>query len=326
MSQPSAIRTWTIGAGGLVGQAIAKATKSGFPAVPIPWTDSRACQEVLTTAAQTFLDSVGEEPWCVIWAAGSGTVGTDKQTLEEETRTVRGFAEMFVRLLSSRSTRLSPGLCVLISSAGGVYAGTPKPPYSSTSVPEPISDYGRAKLAQEEIWTSSFGGISPTLVARLSNVYGEAQRIEKRQGLISQLAYSAATRQPLHIYVPLDTVRDYIHTDDAAKLIAGHIADRYGSRHLTRKADTVLVASGEGTSIATLIRMMTNVCHRKVPIAAAANESATRQARDSRFVPDLPTGFLDSGTRPLPLGLQQVYQGIISQLQEYGAATRVVGQ
>lgn len=326
MSQPSAIRAWTIGAGGLVGQAIAKATKSDFPAVPIPWADPRACQEVLNTAAQAFLDSVGDEPWCVVWAAGSGTVGTDKHTLEHETQTVREFASMFARVLSRRSTRLPPGLCVLVSSAGGVYAGTPNPPYSSTSVPKPISDYGRAKLAQEELWTSSFDGISPTLITRLSNVYGEAQRIEKRQGLISQLAYSAATRQPLHIYVPLDTVRDYIHTDDAAKLIAGHIADRCDSRALAPQTDTVIVASGEGTSIATLIRMMTNVCHRKVPIAAAANESATRQARDSRFVPDLPTGFLDSGTRPLSLGLQQVYQGIISQLQEYGAATRVVGQ
>lgn len=322
----SPIRTWTIGAGGLVGQAIASTTKSNFPAVPIPWADPRACQEVLTTAAHMFLDGVGDEPWCVAWAAGSGTVGTEKHTLEQETQTVREFASMFARLVSSRSTRSAPGLCVLVSSAGGVYAGTPNPPYSSTSVPQPISDYGRAKLTQEELWTSSFGGICPTLIARLSNVYGEAQRIEKRQGLISQLAYSAATRQPLHIYVPLDTVRDYIHTDDAANLIAGHIADRCGSGTFALKTDTIIVASGEGTSIATLIRMMTNVCHRKVPIAAAANESATRQARDSRFVPDLPAGFLDSGTRPLPLGLQQVYQGIISQLQEYGAATRVVGQ
>ena len=325
MSQPSAIRTWTIGAGGLVGQAIAKTTRSAVSAVPIPWTDPRACQEVLTTAAQAFLDGVGGEPWCVVWASGSGTVGTAKHTLEEETRTVRGFAEMFARLLSSRSTGLPPGLCVLISSAGGVHAATPNPPYSSTSVPRPLSDYGRAKLAQEEIWTGTFAGICPTLVARLSNVYGEAQRIEKRQGLISQLAYSAATRQPLHIYVPLDTVRDYIHTDDAAKLIAGHIADRCGHSNLAPGTDTVIVASGEGTSIATLIRMMTNVCHRKVPIAAAANESATGQARDSRFVPDLPAGFRDSGTRPLPSGLQQVYQGIINQLQEYGAAARVVG-
>ena len=106
MSQPSAIRTWTIGAGGLVGQAIASTTKSDFPAVPIPWADPRACQEVLTTAAQTFLDTVGDEPWCVVWAAGSGTVGTDKHTLEQETQTVREFASMFARLVSSRSTRL----------------------------------------------------------------------------------------------------------------------------------------------------------------------------------------------------------------------------
>ena len=326
MRQPSAVRTWTIGAGGLVGQAIAHSTRSDFSTITIPWSDAHARQEVLTVAADAFLNTVGDEPWCVVWAAGSGTVGTDQRKLELETQTVREFADMFSTLLSKRSTQRAPGLCALVSSAGGVYAGTPNPPYSSVSDPHPISDYGRAKLAQEQIWTERFEGLSQTLITRLSNVYGEAQRIEKRQGLISQLAYSAATRQPLHIYVPLDTVRDYIHTDDAARLITGHIADRCRSRTPTLNTETVIVASGEGTSIATLMSMMTNVCHRKIPIAAAANDDAMRQAHDSRFIPDLPSGFTNSGARPLPVGLQQVYQGIVSQLQEHGAATRVVGQ
>jgi UDP-glucose 4-epimerase len=309
-----------------VGQAIADATRGDFPAGRIPWTDPRARQEVLTRAAENFLDEVEHEPWCVVWAAGSGTVGTEKKILEGETRAVQEFAEMFSTLLSHRSAPRAPGLCVLVSSAGGVYAGTPNPPYSKVSSPEPISDYGHAKLAQEELWKGCLGEVSSTLIARISNVYGEAQRIEKRQGLISQLAYSAATRQPLQIYVPLDTVRDYIHAEDAARLITGHIADHCQSTTRSINTNTVIVASGEGTSVATLIGMMTNVCHRKIPIAAAANEKARRQARDSRFVPDLPAGFVDSGARTLPLGLQQVYQGIIRQLQERGAATRVVGQ
>lgn len=309
-----------------MGQAIQHTMRSDFRGAAIPWTDPVASNESLTSSAREFLNRVGENSWCVIWAAGSGTVGTDARALARETEMVRDFATMFSRLVSARKTHLSPGLCVLISSAGGVYAGAPNPPYSNSRPPQPISDYGREKLAQEDLWKSTFRGICPTLIARLSNVYGEAQRIHKRQGLISQLAFSAVTHQPLNIYVPLDTVRDYIHAEDAARLIAGHIADRFHEPKPVPEPESVIVASGDGTSIATLLRMMSNVCHRRVPIAAAATAHTARQARDSRFIPDLPTGFTSSEARPLAQGLRQVYLGVLGQLQQVGAGTQIAGR
>ena len=217
--------SWTIGSGGLVGRSIDRALPNCFHASAIPWRDSQARLSVLSDSTSMFFDHVGRDSWCIVWAAGAGTVGSDDRSLEEETSAVQDFASTLADTLSDRSHQTSPGLCVLISSAGGVYAGTPDPPHSAHSTPSPISPYGAAKLAQERAWRRTLSPVCPTLTIRLSNVYGEGQRLDKRQGLISQLAYSAATRQPLRIYVPLDTVRDYIHADDAAGLVAAHIRD-----------------------------------------------------------------------------------------------------
>ena len=316
--------SWTIGSGGLVGRSIDRALPNSFQASAIPWRDSEARLSVLSDSTSMFFDHVSRDAWCIVWAAGAGTVGSDKRSLEEETSAVQNFASTLADTLSDRSYQTSPGLCVLISSAGGVYAGTPDPPHSAHSTPSPVSPYGAAKLAQERAWHGTLSPVCPTLTIRLSNVYGEGQRLDKRQGLISQLAYSAAARQPLRIYVPLDTVRDYIHADDAARLVAGHVRDRLVDSADPSLQSKVIVARGDGTSIASLLRMMTDVSHRRIPVAASTSTSAASQAQDSRFIPDLPRGFISSGARALPIGLKQVYQGIVRQLQDHGAGMRVV--
>ena len=55
------------------------------------------------------------------------------------------------------------------------------------------------------------------MIGRFSNLYGPGQNLGKLQGLISRLALSAVTRQPINIFVPLDTIRDYVYVDDAAQ-------------------------------------------------------------------------------------------------------------
>jgi UDP-glucose 4-epimerase len=58
-----------------------------------------------------------------------------------------------------------------------------------------------------------------TLVARIANLYGPGQRPDKPQGLISQMSRCLIHHRPLHIYVPLDTVRDFVFVEDAARAL-----------------------------------------------------------------------------------------------------------
>jgi UDP-glucose 4-epimerase len=55
------------------------------------------------------------------------------------------------------------------------------------------------------------------LIARISTLYGVRNRRSSRQGLLSQISRNVVLNQPIHIYVPLETMRDYIHAQDAAQ-------------------------------------------------------------------------------------------------------------
>ena len=112
------------------------------------------------------------------------------------------------------------GALFFASSAGGVYAGATGSPFTEETAPVAISPYGHAKLRAEaavDAFATRTG--VPLLVGRLSNLYGPGQDLAKPQGLISQLCRAQLTRQPLSIYVSLDTRRDYLYVDDAAAMV-----------------------------------------------------------------------------------------------------------
>ena len=119
----------------------------------------------------------------------------------------------------------SRGALFLASSAGGVYAGVGTPPFREDSPVAPLAPYGWNKLEQESLarqWSTETG--TPLLVGRLSNLYGPGQNLSKAQGLITQMCLRVVARQPLVLYVPLDTIRDYLFAEDAGRLIAHGLA------------------------------------------------------------------------------------------------------
>jgi UDP-glucose 4-epimerase len=116
----------------------------------------------------------------------------------------------------------------------------------------PISHYGRNKLAQEELvraWAQDRLGVS-TLVARISNLYGPGQRLDKPQGLITHLSRSIFQRVAIRIFVPLDTLRDYLFVEDCARGLLAGLA-RLGQEG--REDIVKIFHSGETTTIAGLL-------------------------------------------------------------------------
>src|SRR5258706_11384893 len=114
------------------------------------------------------------------------------------------------------------GSFVLSSSAGAIYAGSTDPVVTETTAECPTTGYGRGKLRQEQL-VRSFADRAPTqvtsLIARISTLYGPGQSAEKPQGLISHMARQIIRNLPIQIYVPLDTIRDYITVNDASTKI-----------------------------------------------------------------------------------------------------------
>jgi UDP-glucose 4-epimerase len=301
------VLTWTIGSGGLIGSAIVRHAARPFTAGPIPWPDAAVALTGLRGELGRFREQAFGGSWGIVWAAGAATTSTGEEDARREAELFASFA----RAVASASMPPGGGV-VLCSSAGGVHAGSTHPPFADDTPPAPISPYGRARLAQEQAAAAIIGPSVPVVVARISNVYGPGQKLDKLQGLVSRLAISAITREPLNLFVPLSTVRDYIYVDDVAAAIHAWLGVVATSRPGAR---TRIIASGEGTSVGQLLRTAQDIAHRKVPVAMGTHPSSTMQAPDLRFVPSpLPGGLVLPAT-PLPVGMKRVFDDVRWRLQ-----------
>lgn len=304
--------TWVIGQGGLLGGALASRAGTGtlYEPGPIPWDDPEAAASALHGQARGLEQLTGEGSWQVIWAAGAATTSTSEMAANAELVPLEGLVSGLRSALPS-----GPGAFFLASSAGGVYAGSPDPPFDGLTPTHPLSPYGRLKLAQEALVSDTLATAIPVVVGRISNLYGPGQNLAKLQGLISRLALAAVTRQPINLFVPLETMRDYIHVDDAARGVLSLLVQARQEGAPTNAA-THIIASGRGTTIGQLVRTMNEIAKKRVPVALGSHPSSAAQALDLRLVPSLDIPQLT----PLPVGMKAVYEDILRLTQQESLA------
>lgn len=215
-------RIWVLGAGGMLGMALTRALCSGGTEVyryrePFDWTSPERVRAQFEMATTEFLTGLGSgDDWDIYWAAGVGSMGSSRADLNGETAALNG-------LLSSLARRLpacgAAGVFAFASSAGALYAGSQDFEITEATPVMVANDYATAKLAQERLLEAFVSGqsLGRVLVARFSTLYGPGQAQGKRQGLLSHIARCALRHQHVDIFVPLDTSRDYLFIDDAAR-------------------------------------------------------------------------------------------------------------
>ena len=296
--------TWVVGRGGLLGSAIHRQCAEPFDGSPVPWADPTAAANILQSDAARFRAEAAGGPWAVIWAAGAATTSTSAEQAEGELETLRAL------LTALRDNPpAGRGAVFLTSSAGGVYAGSADPPFDAATPPVALSPYGELKLRQEALATELLIGVCPLVIGRFSNLYGPGQNLTKLQGLISRLALAAVTQQPINIFVPLDTIRDYIYVEDAAS--AALSAAARAATQPTDEPRILVIASGQPATVGQVIRTMNQVTKRRVPVALGSHASASAQSMDLRLTP---TVALDT-TTPLPAGMKPVFLDILERVQ-----------
>ena len=300
--------TWTVGSGGLIGSAIQRASSNPFATQSVSWANPEAALRTLRDDLETFARQAGNGPWSIIWAAGATTTSATQAQADAEAE----FFSIFLReLVTANLSR--QGTFFLCSSAGGVHTGSSHPPFTESTTPAPISPYGRARLAQEEAARAFLEGKARVVIGRISNVYGPGQKLDKLQGLISRLAISSITRQPLSLFVPLSTVRDYVYVDDVAAAVHGWVAQSQTEPLDTQRVR--VIASGQGTSIGQLLRIAQGVGHRRVPVAMASHPSSSNQAADLRFVPSANPLVPHPTITSMPIGMKATFDDIRWRLQ-----------
>ena len=107
---------------------------------------------------------------------------------------------------------------VFVSSGGTVYGIAQNLPIREEHPTNPISPYGITKLALEKyiLMFVALTGL-PAVVVRPGNAYGEYQLAFTGQGFIATAIKSILLRQPVNIFGPNGTIRDYVHVKDIAR-------------------------------------------------------------------------------------------------------------
>jgi UDP-glucose 4-epimerase len=223
--------------------------------------------------------------------------------------------------LAERPRLARDGLVFLASSAGGVYSASPSPPpFDEWSQAVALAPYGREKLAQEDLLARlAHAAEIDVLIGRFSNLYGPGQSLSKPQGLISHVGRAALRREPIAIYVPLDTIRDYLFAEDAGRMVVDAV--RRMERERVERAHAAAVvkvfASEVETTVASILGAWRQALGRPPLVALASRPAARLQPRllsfRSRVWPDIrgqPT--------PLPLGIDAVRRDQLARLLTAG--------
>lgn len=128
--------------------------------------------------------------------------------LENLPATVQLFAEV-----AATGSRL-----LLVSSGGTVYGEGSTLPIAEDHPTQPISPYGVTKLTLEKYaYLYSVTHRLNVVCVRPSNAYGEGQAPFSGQGFVATAMASVLRGQPVRIFGPLGSVRDYIHVADLAE-------------------------------------------------------------------------------------------------------------
>lgn len=114
---------------------------------------------------------------------------------------------------------------VFISSGGTVYGPPEYLPVDERHPTEPQVSYGITKLALEKylLMYQHLHGIKTTIL-RVTNPYGQRQRVETAQGAIGVFLSRALKDQTVEIWGDGSVTRDYIYVADVADAFAAAIA------------------------------------------------------------------------------------------------------
>lgn len=297
---------WVLGGRGLLGSALARRlcrdSQPFVPAVRLSWHDTGKLAAEIEAAVQAFAEQVGTaQRWEIYWAAGIGTMSSPAEALAPETKAL---SLLLGSLGASAPLMAAAGGIAFASTAGGIYAGSSDTIITEATPPAPTTDYAREKLTQEAL-VQRFAQThdhTTALMARISTLYGPGQAAGKKQGLMTHLARNILRNQPIQIFVPFDTIRDYITADDAAAVMVEAF------RRVTRaeRVLTKIVASERPTTIAEIVSTFRRLARRAPRIVTSASRMSSVYARRVEFRSIVAAEIMTRAPTTLAIGIAEL--------------------
>jgi UDP-glucose 4-epimerase len=142
---------------------------------------------------------------------------------------------------------------VFISSGGTVYGNPSYLPIDEKHPTEPLVSYGITKLAIEKylLMYQGLHGIKANIM-RVSNPFGNRQRVETAQGAVAVFLSKAIQGQPIEIWGDGSVSRDYLYVSDVAEAFCKAVTYD-GSKSVFN------ISSGQGTSLNDVIGLIERV-------------------------------------------------------------------
>jgi len=300
---------WIIGRNGMLGTSIFKVLselKTNIFIEPdnFNWQNPATLHEQLCKSIELFADNVTQRrtSWEIYWAAGVGTMASTRKDMAQETEI---FKEI-LRLIGNESRLIGvQGTIIFSSSAGAIFSGSTELIINENTKVAPTTSYALAKIEQENLiekFVKSYQNIIG-FIARISTLYGLKQSITKKQGLITHIARCLIAKKTISIYVPLDTMRDYISSDDAARIMVKSLRLVDNDKNFIKK----VVASERPTTIAEIIGIFKRL-HPYAPprIIKKTVASTSAYGRALRYKSNQNHKFINFKLTSLEIGISRV--------------------
>ena len=162
-----------------------------------------------------------------------------------------------LKLLSS-SVRHGVKKIIFISSGGTVYGIPSKIPVPETHPTNPLVSYGISKLTIEKyLYLYNFlHGLDFTIL-RVSNPFGERQRVNTRQGVVAVFLNKALSDETIEIWGNGSVIRDYIFIDNVIDAFINAMS-------YTGKQNIFNIGSGTGQSLNEIIEIIEYILNRQI--------------------------------------------------------------
>lgn len=275
---------WVLGSGGLLGSALCRSlrcnkTELFYPDERFAWGCEHDIGRQLVAAVQAFSNRIcTARRWEIYWAAGVGTMSSLPADLALETQILSLLLDL---IDSTPQLAMIPGAIAFCSSAGAIYAGSKEQIITEATMVAPTTPYANEKIRQEEL-IRTFARAKDNctvLLARISTVYGPGQSSGKQQGLLTHIARSIIRKRPIQIYVPLDTIRDYIDADDASSFMVASLRLRDKNQKVFNK----IIASEQPITIAEIISIFKHITRHSPKIITSTSRLTNVYSHRIRF-------------------------------------------
>ena len=146
-------------------------------------------------------------------------------------------------------------------------------------------------------------------IARISTLYGVGQSGAKAQGLLTHISRCIVRNRAFQIFVPLDTIRDYIAADDAAAMMIE--ASRQGAVPTMKRGGRThirIVASERPTTIGEIVAIFKRIARRPPRFVTSATPASSVYTRRMQFRSNLAPLPLAHPKTTLLVGISQVLE------------------